>query len=121
MTDQPGVSPQPPSGDAMLPPLRASRLAVASLMCGLVALGFMVLSCEPFVIGNSQLLAVALSGVSGLAGVIVGIWAMLKISRNSPKRKGRGRAIAGICLSTLCLVLSIRHMVTWCLWMSETF
>ncbi|MDP6439963.1 MAG: DUF4190 domain-containing protein [Candidatus Brocadiia bacterium] len=83
MSDEPGASAQQPSGEAPLPSAQTSGLAKASLVFGLV--GFVTF------------------GLGGLVGLILGIWAMVRNSGNQFKRKGRGLAIAGICLSALSL------------------
>jgi len=77
-----------PSGPAVLPPLpaagplRTSRLAIASLVCGIF--GFL---CLP-----------------GLASVVLGIIALVKISKNRGHLRGEGLAIAGLCLSGAMLL-----------------
>jgi hypothetical protein len=82
---QPG---HPPGGftGAQAPlagPVRTSRLAIASLICGL--LGF---ACLP-----------------ALASVILGIMSLVKISHSKGQLGGKGLAIGGICISALMLVL----------------
>ena len=64
----------PPSG-----PARTSRLAIASVVCGL--LGFL---CLP-----------------ALAGLVLGIGALVTISQSRGRRRGRGLAIGGLCASVL--------------------
>ncbi len=109
---KPGQSPQQPSGEASLPPARTSGLAKASLVCGLfglVAWGLLVLTaCILLPWGVSEgvgSLGAALSGLASLTGVILGIWAIVRITDNPLKRKGRGLAIAGICVSIISLFM----------------
>ena len=83
----PGPGVQQPSAEMPLPPPQTSGLAIASLVCGIV--GFV--SC----------------GLGGLAGLILGIWAMVKITDNPLKRKGRGLAIGGICVSAVSLLIGL--------------
>ena len=83
----PGPGVQQPSAEMPLPPPQTSGLAIASLVCGIV--GFV--SC----------------GLGGLVGLILGIWAMVKITDNPLKRKGRGLAIAGICVSAVSLLIGL--------------
>ena len=70
----------PPSG-----PAGTSRLAIASLVCGV--LGFL---CLP-----------------ALAGITLGIAALVKISRSKGQLRGQGLAIAGICVSSLMLLVAV--------------
>ncbi len=64
----PGPGAQHPAAEMPLPPPETSGLAIASLVCGIV--GFV--SC----------------GLGGLAGLVLGIWAMVKITDNPLKRQG---------------------------------
>jgi len=66
-------------------PGRTSRLATASLICGV--LGFL---CLPAV-----------------AGVVMGIMALLKISKSRGQLRGQGLAIAGLCVSGVMLILIV--------------
>jgi hypothetical protein len=70
----------PPSG-----PVRTSGLAIASLVCGI--LGFL---CLP-----------------ALAGVVLGIMALLAIGKSRGQLRGQGLAIAGICLSGLLVLIAV--------------
>jgi len=74
----PPPSPGPPSSG----PVRTSRLAIAALVCGVLGFG-----CLPAV-----------------AGVVLGILALLKISQSRGQLRGRGLAIAGICLSAVMMI-----------------
>ena len=69
----------PPTG-----PVKTSGLAIASLACGVFGC-----LCLP-----------------ALAGVILGIMALLKINKSQGKLGGRGLAIAGLCVSGVMLLLS---------------
>jgi len=64
---------------------RTSGLAIASLICG--TLGFL---CLP-----------------GLAGVVLGIIALLKINKSQGRLRGQGLAIGGICLSAFMLLAAV--------------
>jgi len=66
-------------------PVRTSRLAVASLICGV--LGFL---CLP-----------------GLASLGLGIAALIKISKSKGQLRGQGLAIAGICISGVMLLVFV--------------
>jgi hypothetical protein len=68
----------PPSG-----PVKTSGLAIASLVCGI--LGFL---CLP-----------------ALAGLVLGVMALVKISNSKGQLRGQGLAIAGICLSGIMLLV----------------
>ena len=78
----------PPAPAATLPlppgPTKTSGLAIASLACGV--LGCL---CLPAV-----------------AGVVLGIMALLKINKSQGKLGGKGLAIAGLCVSGFMLLLS---------------
>jgi len=65
----------PPAG-----PSKTSRLAIAALVCGL--LGFLVLPA--------------------LAGLLLGVMALIKISKSQGVLRGQGLAIVGIVLSASC-------------------
>jgi hypothetical protein len=80
LAGEPPASPLPPSG-----PLKTSRLAIASLVCG--GLGFL---CLP-----------------ALAGVVLGIVALLKINRSKGQLRGQALAICGICLSAFMLLTAV--------------
>jgi hypothetical protein len=69
--------PASPVGEA-----RTSRLAIASLVCGI--LGFL---CLP-----------------ALASLVLGIVALLKIGKSEGRLRGQGLAIAGICVAGLMLI-----------------
>lgn len=101
MADQPlpGLPPLPPlppnpfAAPTAAPtgPTRTSRLAVASLVLG-------ILSC-PFLI------------LTGIPGLICGIMGLMRISRSErtaavPRLTGQGLAIAGIILSSLTLLVA---------------
>ncbi len=77
----------PPLFPAPLPtgPVRTSRLAIAALICGL--LGFL---CLP-----------------GVAGIVLGIMALVKIGRSRGELRGEGLAIAGICLAGIMMLILI--------------
>ena len=75
------ASPRPlPTG-----PVPTSRLAIASLVCGV--LGFL---CLP-----------------ALAGVVLGIMALLRISQSRGQLRGKGLAVAGLCVSGMMLILIV--------------
>ena len=80
-----------PGGSAISPaplasgPAKTSRLAVTALVCGI--LGFL---CLPAV-----------------AGLVLGIVALVKISQSRGQLRGRGLAIAGVCISAFMLVAII--------------
>jgi len=83
------ASPPPPVPSGVAPPpfpgapTRTSGLAIASLICG-------ILGCIPF---------------SALAGIGLGIGALSSINKSRGQLKGRGLAIAGICVSAfMCLI-----------------
>ncbi len=76
------VSPPAPSA-APGGPVETSRLAVASLVCGI--LGFL---CLP-----------------ALAGLVLGVVALVKINGSQGRLRGQGVAIAGVCVSALMLLL----------------
>jgi prepilin-type processing-associated H-X9-DG protein len=63
---------------------RTSGLAIASLVLGTLGL------CSV--------------GLSGLVGVVLGVVALTKIRRSPTRLKGKGLAIAGICVSSLFIV-----------------
>jgi hypothetical protein len=65
--------------------VRTSGLAIASLVLGILGL------CS--------------AGASGLVGVVLGIAALKKIRREPAKFKGKGLAIAGICVSAFFILL----------------
>jgi prepilin-type processing-associated H-X9-DG protein len=67
------------------PKVRTSGLAIASLVLGILGL------CS--------------AGVSGLVGVVLGSLALKKIRRDPTKFKGKGLAIAGICVSAFFILL----------------
>ena len=77
----------PPVSPAPLPagPVKTSGLAIASLVCGVF--GFL---CLP-----------------ALAGVVLGIMALLKINKSRGQLGGQGLAIAGLCVSGLMLILIV--------------
>jgi hypothetical protein len=77
---RPSYPPPQPPRPAALQPNRRNRLAVASLVCGL--LGF--------------------TGIGAIAGLIVGYMALKQIKASG--QAGRGLAIAGIVLSALFLL-----------------
>lgn len=73
-------SPASPTG-----PVKTSGLAVAALVCGLF--GFLILPA--------------------LAGLVLAVVALLKISQSQGRLRGQGLAIAGICLSGFMLLAVI--------------
>jgi prepilin-type processing-associated H-X9-DG protein len=75
-----GSPPVAPGSSAKVQAIQTSGLAIASLVLGI--LGF----CS--------------GGLSGLVGVVLGVVALKKIRREPARLKGRGLAIAGICVST---------------------
>ena len=74
----PTVSPTPPP----MEPVNTSRLAIASLVCGI--LGFL---CLPAV-----------------AGVVLGIMALMKINKSQGRLRGQGLAVAGLCISGMMMI-----------------
>ncbi|MDP6106959.1 MAG: hypothetical protein QGI33_00795 [Candidatus Brocadiia bacterium] len=46
----------------------------------------------------------ALWGLGWLTGMVLGVWAIVRITGNPLKRKGRGLAVAGICVSVASLL-----------------
>jgi hypothetical protein len=92
----PGTSIPPLHSDTstvpvMVGPAKTSRLAIASLVCGI--LGFF---CFP-----------------ALAGVILGITALVKIGRSGGQLKGNGLAIAGLTISSLMLPVAIISFIIY--------
>jgi hypothetical protein len=84
----PGASSPPPISESYLAsegPAKTSGLAITSLILG--ALGF--------------------CGITAVAGLILGIIAMVKINKSNGRLKGSGLAIAGVCLSGVMLLLSV--------------
>jgi hypothetical protein len=84
------ANPLPPPPGAAAPPLfvttpaQTSGLAIASLVCG-------ILGCIP---------------LAALAGLGLGIGALSSINKSQGRLKGRGLAIAGICVSAvMCLFM----------------
>lgn len=77
------ASPIPSTPPAATP--KMSGLAIASLVCGLAA--------------------VCLVGLPGIPGVILGIIALLKISKSEGRLRGQGLAIAGIVVSALTVLM----------------
>jgi hypothetical protein len=77
----------PPASPALPPPgpVRTSRLAIASLVCGI--LGFL---CLP-----------------ALASVVLGIMALVRINKSQGQLRGQGLAIAGLCVSGVMLVVMV--------------
>ena len=65
-------------------PVKTSKMAVASLVLGLV--GF--------------------CGITAIVGLVLGIVAKVRIRRSNGRLKGKGLAIAGICVSSVMLFLS---------------
>ncbi len=74
----------PPAGPTLAGYQRTSGLAIATLVIGILA------PCT--------------AGLAGLIGIIVGLFALRKISRSQGRLKGRGLAITGLILSVLFLV-----------------
>jgi prepilin-type processing-associated H-X9-DG protein len=64
---------------------RTSDLAIASLVLGILGL----------------------CGITALAGLILGIVGLVKIDRSGGRLKGQGLAVAGVCVSSLMLLLSL--------------
>ncbi|MBI1841588.1 MAG: DUF4190 domain-containing protein [Verrucomicrobia bacterium] len=75
----------PPSSPAVSGAARVSKLAVASLICGLLTLP----TC----------------GLGGIAAVVCGVAGLVAISKSKKTLKGEPYAVAGIILAGLCLVL----------------
>jgi hypothetical protein len=89
-----GPPPMPPSGPSALgpgpaAPVKTSGLAIASLALG----------------------AVGFCGVTALAGVILGIIALVRIRNSRGQLGGQGLAIAGVCLSGFMLLFAIPLLV----------
>ena len=68
--------------------VKTSDMAIASLVLGVVGL----------------------CGITALAGLILGIISLGKVNRSGGRLRGRGLAIAGICVSSVMLLLSIPFM-----------
>jgi prepilin-type processing-associated H-X9-DG protein len=66
-------------------PAKTSRLAVASLVLGILGL----LTC----------------GITSLVGLVLGIIGLVKVNRSNGQLSGKGLAIAGICTSALFLLM----------------
>jgi prepilin-type processing-associated H-X9-DG protein len=66
-------------------PAKTSGMAISSLVLGVLGM----------------------CGVTAVAGVILGILALVKINRSGGRLSGRGLAIAGICVSGFMLLVSI--------------
>jgi prepilin-type processing-associated H-X9-DG protein len=73
----------PPAAPAAQP--KTSRMAIASLVCGIVG---------PCTVG-----------IASIAGIILGIVGLVKIGKSASVLRGRGLAIAGIVVSGLGIVL----------------
>jgi len=85
-----GAASPPPlsAAPATMPQGKTSRMAVASLVLGI--LGF--------------------CGITAIIGVILGIAAQVKISKSGGRLKGSGLAIAGIVVSGIMLIMSLPIM-----------
>lgn len=77
--------PAPAASQGSSSTVRTSGLAIASLVLGILGL------CS--------------GGLSGLAGLVLGVVALTKISRAPTRFKGKGLAIAGICVSALFIFM----------------
>ncbi len=69
------------SDSSVFSPPRNSGLAIAALICGLI--GFCTI------------------GISALVGIVLGIMALVRISKNPRQQKGMALAISGITASVL--------------------
>jgi hypothetical protein len=90
--------PPPPPPQGWEPPKPTSGKAIAALVCGLAG-PIAAFMCAPL-------------GVAVIAGVILGILALIETGRNGT-RSGRGLAIAGTIVSTLGVVATIAMIVAF--------
>lgn len=81
----PAPSSRPAPNIPDLPTPRVSKLAVASMICGILTLP----TC----------------GLSGIAAIICGVIALVKLGKNKATLKGQGFAIAGIVMGSLCVLM----------------
>jgi prepilin-type processing-associated H-X9-DG protein len=81
----PPVHRQPAMTAAPAPPAKTSGMAMASLICG-------IFGCL---------------GITAIAGVVLGIIALLKINRSEGRLGGFGVAVAGICVSGFMLISGV--------------
>ncbi|MHC4153945.1 MAG: DUF4190 domain-containing protein [Planctomycetota bacterium] len=76
---------------------KTSKLAIWSLLLGLVGFGLWYLPV----------------GMTGLAGIVLGIVALRKIQRSAGSLQGRGFAIAGIVTSVIYIVVLVCAVTPW--------
>ncbi len=100
MSQLPPQPPQPPLDNAIgydVPPPRNSGMAITSLVLGIVSVPLLCL----FGVGI----------LTGITGLILGIIALVSISKNPQRLGGRGLAIAGIIVSACSFLLIVPLLI----------